>query len=48
MASIKREYETFLKENLDKQIFEQQDNIGDISDYLRRLSALVELERFIA
>ena len=48
MVNIKKEYVTLLKEKSDKQILQQQDYPADMSEYLRRLSTLVELERFIA
>ena len=48
MANIKKEYETLTKESSDKQILKVPGYNGDISENLRGLSALVELERFIA
>jgi phosphosulfolactate phosphohydrolase-like enzyme len=48
MAKIKKDYENLTKESSDKQILEEKGYNGDISEYLRRLLALVELERFIS
>jgi hypothetical protein len=48
MANIKKDYENLTKESSDKQILEEKGYNGDISEYLRRLLALVELERFIS
>ena len=48
MVNVKKEYVTLLKEKSDMQILKQQDYPADMSEYLRSLSALIEVERFIA
>ena len=47
MVCIKKEYMGYLKEMKEKKILQKQVNEADSSEYLRRLSTLIELERFI-
>ena len=48
MVAIKNLYASILKEKYKTQVIDRKDYPAGDSEYLRRLSAVVELERFIA